>query len=362
MESNNIDTTEEISLKELVQLAKEWLTYFKSKWKTILIAAAVGGLLGLGYSILKKPSYTAVLTYAVEDAKSDGLSGMLGVASSFGLDIGGGTSGGAFAAVNLMELFKSRAMVEKALLAENKSIKNASNLAEYYVTVKEWREKWEKKEDENPNLKNLSFVSSQARNTFTRAQDSILGEIYFDINKNILAVEQLDKKVAIGTVTVKFEDEPFAKYFTEALTKTVTNFYIETKSQRAKENLAILNFQIDSVRAELNGSMLGVAVANDQTFGLNPALNVKRVPSAKRQVDTQVNSAVLQELVKQTEMAKVAVRKETPLIQIIDTPIFPLEVERFGKLKGLVMGGFLFGFLSVVFLGLKRVLKQITEA
>ena len=186
--------------------------------------------------------------------------------------------------------------------------------------------------------------------------------MFIDISKNILTVEQLDKTVAIGTVQVKFEEELFAKYFTEALTHTVTDFYIETKSQRAKENLDILNFQIDSVRAELNNAMVGVAVANDQTFGLNPALNVKRVPSAKRQVDTQVNSAVLQELVKQTEMAKIALRKETPLIQIIDSPIFPLQVERLGILKGLVMGGFLFGFLSIAFLGLKRFLKQIMDA
>ena len=355
---NNKD---EISLKELFQLAKEWLVYFKSKSKIILLAVFVGGVLGVGYSLVKKPTYTALLTYAVEDAKSGGLSGMLGVASSFGLDFGQSSSGGAFAAVNLMELFKSRAMVEKALLVDAKNTLGAPTLAEYYIETKEWRKDWEDLYEKKPELKGLSFHSSQKRNTFTRAQDSILSVMFYDISKNILTVEQLDKKVAIGTVQVKFEDELFAKYFTEQLTNTVTDFYIETKSQRAKENLDILNFQIDSVRAELNSSMVGVAVANDQTFGLNPALNVKRVPSAKRQVDTQVNSAVLQELVKQTEMAKVAVRKETPLIQIIDTPIFPLEVERFGKLKGLVLGGFLAGFLFVLYLVLKRVFKQILE-
>ena len=360
METEN--NKDEISLKELLQLVDEWFAYFKSKWKTILIAGMLGGLLGIGYSVLKKPTYTAVLTYAVEDEKSGGLSGMLGVASSFGLDFGQSSSGGAFAAVNLMELFKSRAMVEKALLVDCTNQLGTPTLAEYFIETKKWRADWEDLYDKKPELKSLSFNANQKRTTFTRVQDSVLSVMFFDISKNILTVEQLDKKVAIGTIQVKFEDEIFAKCFTEALTHTVTDFYIETKSQRAKENLDILNFQIDSVRAELNSAMVGVAVANDQTFGLNPALNVKRVPSAKRQVDTQVNSAVLQELVKQTEMAKVAVRKETPLIQIIDSPIFPLEVERLGILKGLVIGGFLFGFLSIVFLGLKRFLKQIMDA
>jgi hypothetical protein len=56
---------------------------------------------------------------------------------------------------------------------------------------------------------------------------------------------------------------------------------------------------------EPNGAITGVAVANDNTFGLNPALNVRRAPSARRQVDVQANTAILTELVKQSELAKV---------------------------------------------------------
>ena len=65
------------------------------------------------------------------------------------------------------------------------------------------------------------------------------------------------------------------------------------------------------------------------------------------------------ELVKQSEMAKVTLRKETPLIQVIDQPILPLKKEKFGKAKGIVMGGFLAGFLIVIFLIIRRVLKQL---
>ena len=57
-------------------------------------------------------------------------------------------------------------------------------------------------------------------------------------------------------------------------------------------------------------------------------MNVKRVPSVNRQVDVQANTAILTELVKNLELAKVDLRKETPLIQIIDTPILPLPFEK----------------------------------
>jgi uncharacterized protein involved in exopolysaccharide biosynthesis len=121
----------------------------------------------------------------------------------------------------------------------------------------------------------------------------------------------------------------------------------------------VLERQTDSIRRALNGAITGVAVANDNTFNLNPALNVLRVPSARRQVDVQANTAILTELVKQSELAKVTLRKETPLIQVIDSPILPLKKEKFGKAKGIALGGILAGFLTLLVLIMRRVLKQL---
>ena len=86
---------------------------------------------------------------------------------------------------------------------------------------------------------------------------------------------------------------------------------------------------------------------------------MNRAPSAKRQVDVQANTAILTELVKQTELAKVTLRKETPLIQIIDQPILPLPKEKFGKAKGIVLGGFLAGFLVILGLIVRRIFRGI---
>lgn len=126
--------------------------------------------------------------------------------------------------------------------------------------------------------------------------------------------------------------------------------------------MEILERQTDSIRRELNGAITGVAIANDNTFGLNPALNVRRAPSARRQVDVQANTAILTELVKQTELAKVSVRKETPLIQIIDRPILPLPKERLGKLKAIIIGGLLLGLSAVLFIVGRRAIKEIMNS
>lgn len=352
---NNISVENDgISLKELIEKIKEWYAYLLLRWKIILLAGIIGSAMGLAYSIRKKTIYKATLSFALEDEKTGGLSGALGLASTLGLDVGG-SAGGMFTGSNLTELFKSRSMVEKTLLTPVFVSDKQISLAEMFIQNNKWRERW----SDQPNLRNITFLPNKNREQFTRAQDSILGSIFESLSKGGLSVAQKDKKISIITMEVSSTNELFSKYFCEALAREVSNFYIATKSKKARMNMAILERQTDSIRRELNGAITGVAIANDNTFNLNPALNVKRTPSSRRQVDVQANSAILTELVKQTEMAKVTVRRETPLIQIIDRPILPLAKERFGKIKGIILGGFLGGFLILVYLIIKRIFKLL---
>lgn len=354
--NNKTNENDEISLKELIERANEWYSFLISKWKIIFLVAFIGSALGVIYSLIKKPTYTATLSFAVEDkSSSGGLGNALGLVSSLGLDINGG-GGSVFSGSNLTELFKSRSMVEQTLLTSvsTSGHKNKS-LAEMYIKNIGWRDDWKK----DTKFSSIQFLPNNNRKNFTRVHDSILGVIYQNLSKNSLTVTQKDKKIPIITIEMSSTNELFAKYFTEALAKKVSDFYINTKSKNARANMEILERQTDSIRRELNGAITGVAVANDNTFNLNPALNVRRAPSAKRQVDVQANTAILTELVKQSELAKVTLRKETPLIQVIDGPILPLQKERFGKAKGILIGGFLGAFFSMLFLIVKKVLTSL---
>ena len=355
MDNKKIASEEEITLKELISKIKELYCYLLSQWKIIVLVGIIGAAIGLTYAFSKKPIYTATLSFALEDEKSGGgLGGALGLASQFGLDLGGG-GGSIFTGSNLTELFKSRSMVEQTLLSPVTTDGKVISLAEMYIENNKWRDKW----NDNSKFKNIQFLPNVKRKYFTRAHDSILGVMYANLSKEGLTVAQKDKKVSIISIDMTSTDELFAKYFCEALAKQVSDFYVTSKSKKARMNMDILERQTDSIRGELNRAITGVAVANDNTFNLNPALNVRRAPSASREVDVQANTAILTELVKQTELAKVTLRKETPLIQIIDKPILPLQKETFGKAKGIILGGFLAGILMVFSLIVKRIFIEI---
>jgi uncharacterized protein involved in exopolysaccharide biosynthesis len=354
-EQKQIDN-DEISLKELIQKIEEWIAYLKTQWKLIIGIAALGGIIGFVYASFQKPNYLATTTFVLEEDKGGGggLGGAMGLASSFGFDLGGG-GGGLFTSSNIIELMKSRLVVEKTLLNPVQVASKEMSLADYYIQINELNKGWAKKSA----LANINFPVNVDRTKFTLKQDSILQTISKELTEQNLVIAQKDKKVSIISLTVKTENELFSKLFCEQLLKETSNFYIETKSKKSRLNVDILQHQADSIRAELNGAITGVAAASDNVYNLNPAYNVKKTPGTRRQVDVQANTAILTQLVAQLELSKVSLRKETPLVQIIDHPILPLEKEKLGRLKSLVLGGFLAGLLTVLYLLFSRLYKNM---
>lgn len=346
MDKNNGIENNDISLKEFILKIQTLIRFVFSKWKILLMAGMLGGTIGLIFGLLEKPEYKASLTFAMEEEKgSGGLGGALSLASSFGIDLGGGGGGGAFAVSNLTELMKSRLILEKVLFNSILIDKKKQTLIEYYITVNKFKEGW----GATPNLKNLIFNEKTDLNNLGRQQDSILKNIYKGLVANI-TIQPKDKKVTIINIEVVNEDEKFAKLFCENIAKETSDFYVQTKTKKARNNFELLQKQVDSIRIELNNSINGVATQIDNVYNLNPAFNIRGAPSKRKQIDVQANTAILTNLVVQLELAKIAVRKETPLIQLIDSPRFPLDKIKFGKLKFIILGGLIMSFLFLFYI------------
>jgi hypothetical protein len=246
-------------------------------------------------------------------------------------------------------------MIQETLLAKDTFNGKQQLLIDRYIEFNKLREAWEEK----PYLKGIQFNNPQ---NFTRTQDSVIGKLVESINKEILEVAKPDKKLSIIAVTVKSEDELFAKAFANNIVNKVNSFYVNTKTKKSMENLSILQNQADSVRRVLNASIGGVAAAVDANPNLNSAFQTLRVGSQRKQVDVQASSAIYQEIVKNLEMAKISFRNDKPLIQVIDEPVFPLKVDKLGKAKGLIFGGIIFGFLVSLFLILRRIFRQTVSS
>lgn len=336
---------DEISLKELILSIQEWWKYILSKWKTILTCGIIGGALGLVYSLVTKPTYKAEANFVLESAKSEG--GVMSIAAKFGL--GGSSSGeGLFGDEDNMVIFlKSRTMGARTLLSNADFNGKEELLIDRYIASNKLRDKWK-----SVRLKNLKFNAFPKPNTLLA--DSMITAIHKLILKNNLAVDKPDKDGNIINVTTISTDELFSKAFTERLIENATEFYIATTTKKALENVGILQRQADSVKVLLNYAISGVAVNTDAVPNLNPAYQRLKVPSQKQFVDVEMNKAILEEVVKNLELAKIDLRRQSPLVQIIDHPVLPLEKKKTGKVEGVFWGGVAFAFFISLYFTLKR--------
>ena len=219
-----------------------------------------------------------------------------------------------------------------------------------YIEFNELRKKWA---DKN-NISNISFNGNPDK--FNRTQDSIITDLVQTFNEKNLTVNKLDKKLSIIVVNFSSKDELFAKEFNNKLVETVNNFYVQTKTKKSSENVQVLQHQADSVKAVLNSSIGGVASALDAAPNANPQMQSLRVPSQRRQVDVQASSAVYGEIVKNLELSKISLRQDSPLIQMIDKPVVPLDNDHIKILKGLIVGFLLGAFIMASWLFIKNML------
>jgi len=350
---NNINQTneDEISLKELILQIKEIWNYLLSKWKLIVVVGLLGGALGFAYSFTKKVNYKAVLTFSVIEKGSQG-GGLSSLAGQFGFNVGSPSGGlGVFSGSNMIELLQSRNLIERTLLHELKINNKTYRLINYYQEINP------PKNNKQQETKEINFPLGLEREKFSREQDSLLYTLSQQITEKKLSVSKGSKDVSIIKMSFQNEDELFAKLFTETLIDVVTDFYIKTKTKTTRDNLSVMQQQTDSTKTEYEKALEKQALFADGNR--NSARQIVGVEQIKYATAVEIAGKAYAELVKNVEVLKLDLAQETPLIQIIDSPIMPLEKQGFGKTKGIILGGFLGGFLIVGWLLAGRFYRKI---
>jgi hypothetical protein len=317
--------------------AFDYYIYIKPRLKWLIIVPIICGILGILYSTFQNHKYVAALSFvANNDNGSNPYSVLM---QQVGIDMN--SSDNAFEGDNLIEFLKTRSLIEQTLLTPV-TIKNKQQLlVDYYLDVYQLKEKWDK-----PGyvLNGVRFY--QDRSGFSMLQDSALKLIYDEIVP-VLSVGKPDKRLSVVNISLTGKDQYWAKAFVETLVANATKTYITSKTSKLQDNVNILQIKVDSINRRLSGSLSNIATTED--ININPTKRAAQVPVQRQQINVQVNNALLVELIKNLELAKIQLSKGTPFIQVLDRPILPLEDKKPGKLLSGIIGGIIGGILTIVF-------------
>ena len=346
---------ESFSLLNLINSIKDWLIYLLSNLKGIVIITSIFLSVVLLYNFIKSPVHYARTSFVLDsESSSNSIGDIASLASLAGINASSFIDASSlFQIDNIQELYRSNSMIKQTLLTDSDFGNERSLLIDRLASNEKIDKKWDKL--------NVDFSTYNSKSNNLRVHDSILNEVVKIIKEKYLLVDKPSRKTTILEIGFDHKDELFAKSFNENLVSIVNDFYFKTKTQKTGENLKILERQADSVKKVLDKSILFLAEKDQSIPNPNPLTKVSLVPYQKALVDVQANGAIYQQIVTQLELAKVTHRNNTPLIQIIDKPVLPLENSRLKLFECFVYGIFGGLFFSVLHYSFLRFYKSLIK-
>lgn len=358
--TNLNEQEEEFSLSGQLKGLWKLILYALSKWRLLAIAGVFGALLGLGYYLLKPVIYTARITFVVEESKSAGGGGSLmsALAGQFGVDIGGlsGTSG-VLAGDNVLQLLKSRSLIKKTLLTpfnpiavDTSNLKGTRSLADEYARVYGLDKKWM-----NSSKVGRAISFKPGVLSLPRTEDSLLQRIIKKITEKELFIAKPDKKLGFFEMSTSMRSEALSALFCTRLLKTTTDFYIDTKTRRLVTNVQRLQLKADSLLYALNRKTFSSADANRMLLDVNPVYAAPAVNAEMSARDKIIQGTIYADIVKNLEISKTSLIQETPTVQVVDEPEFPLPDNASDWwLAALIGAGLLVLIAAVIIIAFKK--------
>jgi len=335
MSSSNENQTE---TQYVESIFRKKLDFLKKRIWIYLFGGLLFAVVGFLFAQFQTPQYKSRLTFALDDG-SNTESTLNSLASQFGLT--GGSNVNVFGGDNIIEIIRSRRMVERVLLSVDTINNKPITLIENYMNVK-GRKKF------RPIVANIHFPAFQDKKNFTYLQDSVLRLIYTEMVKENINVEKPDRKYNIYELNIKSPNEHFSKVLTDRLIAETNIFYIELKTKKARMTLEALENRIASVKDGLYSSISNRAEVKDAN--INPVFEYSQVPIIKQRTNIELYSNAYSEMYKNLEFARFQYLINTPLLQIIDFADYPMERVKMSRLKAAIIFSLLFVFVLTVIL------------
>jgi len=305
---------DEASLKDVIVTISDYKNEFKKRLLLIISIAIIFSLLGYGYSKLQENKYTAVVSFIVED-QSDGanLSDISGAASQFGFDIGGNSSS-SLSQQDVIELLKSRLIIEKTLNNKCEIGGKSDLLLNHYIRI------------------NNLITDSSEINFSANYKDSITTVVYSTINEEDMNILFQNDEANILNLSFTSLNPEFAKHFSEIIIDEMTKDYKKNETEKSRIILNKLEKRAESVKIELISAQENLEDVLYHLQYSNRYANSKgkladsklKFASDTLRYKCEYLGADYKYLREYITITNMTLLDETPLIQIVDKSVLPL--------------------------------------
>ena len=324
------DNSDEINLIELLKTA--W-----NGRKQIIIISFVFVLVGVGAALLSPVVYSSSTTFINSQTESSSSSGLSGVASLVGINLGSMSSGSEIPPTmypQIAESIQFKRDLLNSFIDEKEQIKLEDFLVDYNAV--------EKSVSEN---NNKLFIS--------KYEDAL-----FNIINDVISIN-LDQKDGFVTILANMPESEYAANTCINAREILQETIINNKIKSAKQKLEYSEKQLASKRIEFEEIQNKLAYFNDSNLNLvtSSVINERE----KLEAEFQIINAVMIELSKQVEQRKLQVSEDTPVFSIVKEASMPVKRSSPKRTQMVFIFGFIGLVLSVLYILVREPVVQILK-
>ena len=348
---------DQFSFKKVLFSLFSIIPFIRKNYIIILVGSLVGLISGLYLEIYKNNNifYKSDIVFIMDSEVGASSGALSDLASSFGLSANFGGNNALFSGENFKELLKTKAIFRRALL--KKVIWNGKQ--EIFANL--FLKKSRIEEFEWSNLPQDFYIhrfkSSELKDLDVQDRN-VLDMIYLHLKEKTFLVSE-NQKSSFLKLSVETRNDTLSYIWSKLYLKTVTDFYIDTKTKKSKELLVIMSSRVDSLRSALYFTQGKLANFQDQNQQI--IFQKAKVISERLQMNSTQLQGMYLESVRNLDNLKFSLIKESPLLNIISDTELPLSPTP--KSKGTItflctLLGF---FFSCIFVYLIKLYKEFNS-
>lgn len=301
---------------DLIELLKK---IYNSK-KVIFYTTILFTMMGVVVAFISPVKYNSSTVFIPQNIESSS-SSLSGVASLVGLNLGLSSFGGDIPPSMYPQIIESikfkRLLLDKVIDKKNNlTLKNF--IAEHYSI----------KKDAEQNISDLGMTVSE--------------EAFFEVLTEIVNVS-VNQKDGFISINCEMPNAEYSAKITKFSRQILQGIIIENKVETARQNLIFSEGQLIEKKKEFDEIYSKLAFFSDSN--LNSVNSFVLNEKNKLESEFQIISAVVEEISKQVEQAKLQLKKDTPVFSTIQEAIIPIKRSSPKRTQIVII----FGFVGVVF-------------
>ena len=257
----------------------------------------------------------------------------MSLATQFGIGGQEGITFDKFKSVATSDFIMDKVLMSTAMVKVKDKKPSLDLIGHHLMSELKLRESWKNK----PNLAKVNL------NLKGSSQDTVKATLLKSIKSMVTVSENKEKLIVINVIS---KNENLAYAINKSIVAQTVDFFKKSAVSSDEHTLEIIQNKLDSIKSELYQNENRYADRKDNSF---QTVKIKgHVDLLRIERNIKLLNEMYVEAIKQHEMINFKILNNTPSIQLVDSPSYPLEIKKRSRLLvgiGLAFVGF---FLTLI--------------